>query len=183
MTTPHTTEQVEVEGVDFKTIGRSGTYVDQVMVHETGKTSNAIGNGKRYIVEVTNGKITRIVTDFAKLKQDEAKALAKEQKEAVAKKLAEATSYAITWVDNFHDHTTSLTESKRSEFVEQFLQDAEKRIESSKSLGEFALLVTDPTGDPGSGISLWRLCGRIIRTSSTGVVSVRLWHYGPGSQH
>jgi hypothetical protein len=103
--------------------------------------------------------------------------------DAVAQELASASSYAISWVPDFHDHTPSLTESKRSEFVEQFLRAAEKNIESSRTLDEFALLVTDPNGDPGSGQSAWRLCGRITGSTATGVVHVRLWHYGPGGKH
>ena len=64
----------------------------------------------------------------------------------------------------------------------KFLRDAEKLIESSKRRGEFALLVTAPDDDPGLGMSRWRLCGQITDIAS-GVVSVELWHYGPGSRH
>lgn len=186
MSTPHADliVDVEVEGVNFKTIGRSEPYEGQELTHKSGKTRNAIGNEKRYIVRLVNDEITEIVIDYSKLEEAQRKQAEADRMREVAQDLEDATTISITWIGGFHDHTPTLSEANRTEKALAFLRKASERIESSKTAGEFALLVTDLNGDKGSGQSVWRLCGRITgRVPSRGIVNVLLWHYGPGSRH
>lgn len=181
-------EEVDVMGVledgKFKTIGMTEPYQGVELKHQLAKTSNAIGNGKQYTVKVVDGLITTILVDFSKLQQAQLQQAAEQRMKDVAQELETATTIVITWVDNFHDHTESLSLHERSKKAEEFLREAKGRIESSKTVGEFALLVTDLDGKTGSGQSVWRLCGRITgRIPAQGIVKVLLWHYGPGSRH
>ncbi|MDI1460816.1 hypothetical protein QEZ54_07555 [Catellatospora sp. KI3] len=175
-------EEVEVVGEDGRTIGLSGGYVDKAIEHSSGRTGNAIADGRRYLVEVTDGVITDILIDYHRQAVRERKEVEQARTRQLAEDLAAADTYGIVWAGDFHDHTTDLTPEDRTLFVKQFLRDAPDLIESSDARNEFALLVTDPKGKTGSGARRWRLCGRVDRVTSRRVY-LYLWHYGPGSQH
>ncbi|WP_212823337.1 hypothetical protein [Catellatospora sp. TT07R-123] len=183
MTTPTVVEKIDVIGNDsLQAVGQDGVYQGVVLAHQGGKTRNAIGKGRRYQVELTGGVITAILIDYAKVAKEELKDAAEDRKAAIRAELVGATTISVKWIEDFHDHTEALTEQERTAFVLKFL--AKPKMDSSPKTDEFAILATDPEGESGSGMTQWRICGKIYnRNASTGTVYVRLWHYGPGSKH
>ena len=177
MTTPDTdTERIRIKVEGFKPFGLTGTYEGKELKFASNALANKVGNNRQYLVEVTDGKVTAILEDYADNEKKEALKKTQLQTAQIAAQLADADGYDVTTTASFMAHA-STSKGETVKVATKHLRDARKLIE--KGDGQSFVLLID---DSGGSFQAIRLVGQILGEKD-GVVRVKLWHFGPGSKY